>query len=150
MQQTEKYKLNLIDPSDEFSPEPLNQNAETVEAQFQAREAAEKALDDKFTTADAAIQKNLGSGGSNARIAWGSYEGSGQCGKDHPNRLEFDFKPCLLFVHGYAWMVRPSGYSSAGTVTWGEQDVSWWSSATGSQCSNSNMTYYYMAVGVSL
>lgn len=32
MQQTEKYKLNLIETSDPFSPAPLNENAEKTEA----------------------------------------------------------------------------------------------------------------------
>ena len=49
MQQTSKYKLNLIDPSDDFSPDPLNANANTLETQLLAREAAEQALDGKVS-----------------------------------------------------------------------------------------------------
>lgn len=32
MQQTETYKLNLIELSDKFSPDPLNENAQKLEA----------------------------------------------------------------------------------------------------------------------
>ena len=31
MQQTSKYQFNLVDAADDFSPEPLNQNAQKAE-----------------------------------------------------------------------------------------------------------------------
>ena len=31
MQQTSKYQFNLVDATDDFSPDPLNQNAEKTE-----------------------------------------------------------------------------------------------------------------------
>ena len=34
MQQTEHYELNIIEPSDEMSPEPLNENARKVAAEL--------------------------------------------------------------------------------------------------------------------
>lgn len=39
MQQTENYKLNIIETSDSFSPEPLNANTRVVDAQFARVEA---------------------------------------------------------------------------------------------------------------
>lgn len=152
MQHTQKYQLNLIDPSDTLSPEPLNQNAETVEAQLAA-------VDDKFTAADAAIQKNLGSGGKTARIAWGSYEGTGTYGQAKPNKLTFDFKPHLLIVTSVSAhhhiMVRGAinsiTSSNAILVTWDENTVSWFSSQEiGVQCNTSGVTYYWVAIGESL
>lgn len=151
MQHTQKYQLNLIDPSDEFLPDPLNQNMETVETQLQAREAAEAALDTKFTAA-------IGSGGKTARIAWGSYEGTGEYGKEHPTVLTFDFKPHLVLVqdsYSYHLMLRgvlasisKSIYSSV--VSWDENSVSWHNSSPGYQLNDSGLTFYYAAIGESL
>ena len=42
MQQTSKYQFNLVDATDDFSPEPLNQNMEKVE---EAREGQAAALE---------------------------------------------------------------------------------------------------------
>lgn len=53
MQQTETYKLNLIETSDTFSPAPLNENAQKIEAQLQAVQTAQSvevaALDQRLT-----------------------------------------------------------------------------------------------------
>ena len=46
MQQTEKYKLNLIEKTDTFSPDPLNENMQRVEAAIAAGDAA---LDQRVT-----------------------------------------------------------------------------------------------------
>ena len=40
MQQTEKYHFNIIDPSDDFSPEKLNENARALEDALITHEAA--------------------------------------------------------------------------------------------------------------
>lgn len=37
MQQTEKYQLNLIEKTDTFSPDPLNENMEKVEAALETK-----------------------------------------------------------------------------------------------------------------
>lgn len=61
MQQTSKYKLNLIETSDRFSPDPLNENAEKLETQLaaetQARTAADTAEARARADADAAEAK---------------------------------------------------------------------------------------------
>ena len=57
MQQTDKYKLNLIDTGDDFSPNPLNKNMKTLETQLarvDAAAAAEKARVDSALAAKAA------------------------------------------------------------------------------------------------
>ena len=64
MQQTDKYQLNLIENEDTFSPDPLNGNAEKLEAalirlegadaaEAQARAAADKALDQRIRVFEA-------------------------------------------------------------------------------------------------
>lgn len=49
MQQTDKYKLNLLETSDAFSPNPLNENAQKTEAALTAvtahADAGDAALD---------------------------------------------------------------------------------------------------------
>lgn len=53
MQQTEKYKLNLIEKTDPFAPEALNENTQKVEkvlaGEETARTAADAALDARVT-----------------------------------------------------------------------------------------------------
>ncbi len=50
MQQTEKYQFNLIETSDTFSPDPLNENMEKAE---QALSAEAAALDSRVTVLEA-------------------------------------------------------------------------------------------------
>ncbi len=151
MQHTEKYQLNLIDPSDEFLPDPLNQNMEAVEAQLQAREAAEKALDSKFTAA-------VGTKGKTCRIATGQYTGAG---KGKPS-LTFDFNALVVLVvpesddNHCILMARP--WTSAGgnggdynRVTWAARSVSWTNISTSgslkSLCDEKDVVYHYFAIG---
>lgn len=137
MQQTEKYQLNLIDPSDDFSPEPLNENARALETQLSAHETA------------------IGSGGKTARIAFGSYVGNNEYGKEHPNVLTFDFKPVLVILVGHV-LIRgfTSSMFSGGfhvTLTWGENSVSWYQgNGAGYQENAKDVTYSYVAIGESL
>ena len=116
MQQTETYKLNLIETSDPFSPEPLNKNMEAVEAQlaavcgeFAAADAGLSAqlaaLDSakaEQTALDAGLAALSGRVGTleDGKLLWkySTYTGDGTCGKSKPTRLEFDFKPIALII----------------------------------------------------
>ena len=192
MQQTEKYKFNIIETSDMFSPDALNANARTAEAQLAAlaaQEAADKAALEKTAAANKtaleqalAAQKSAhaadkaaldaavnalkadvrpGSPGQMVRIATGSYVGKGLTGPDNACRLNFNFKPMLVFVFSTRdqfthLMMRPGTFSNgasnvAANVTWGEQSVSWFIGPTlipASQCNDTNVTYSYIAIGV--
>ena len=57
MQQTDKYQLNLIEASDTFSPAPLNENAQKLEAALAAvraeAAAADAALDQRVQVLEA-------------------------------------------------------------------------------------------------
>ena len=173
MQQTTKYKFNLIETSDTFSPAPLNDNAQAMETQLDrveaetaaqlaslaATEAADKAaLEQALAGASAALQTAIGSGGENCRFAYGSYVGTGTSGPNGACSLTFDFEPCLLLVANYIYdpvvLIRPNTSSSAGTVTWGKQSVSWYVSSysdpSGAQFNTKDITYYYIAFGKSL
>ena len=59
MQQTETYKLNLVEPTDPFSPGPLNENAQKTEAALAALSARTVTLE-------------------NCRIVVGQYTGTGK------------------------------------------------------------------------
>ncbi|MBD5118969.1 MAG: hypothetical protein HDT37_07660 [Clostridiales bacterium] len=65
MQQTEMYQLNLIETSDTFSPAPLNENMEKVEAKFAALDGADAALGRRITTLEG------------LKVVAGSYTGIG-------------------------------------------------------------------------
>ena len=73
MQHTDKYKLNLIETSDAFSPDALNENTRKVEdvlaaqaaAEATARDAADGALDQRLTVLEG------------RRLVVGTYTGNG-------------------------------------------------------------------------
>ena len=95
MQQTTKYHFNLIETSDVFSPDALNANARTAEAQLAA-------VRDEFAAGDAALATALsaavGTGGKTCRIATGSYVGNGYSTAIHARSITVDFKPLVVFV----------------------------------------------------
>ena len=150
MQQTTKYQFNLVDATDDFSPDPLNQNAQKTEDKFAEVEAD---LADLVT--------EVGAGGHNCRIAWGNYRGTGKYGESNPNSLSFDFKPILIILaqgHYFGALTRgcSMGRSTLGDglyLTWKKNGVSWYTDTTinpaQSQDNKSGTTYYYVALGVS-
>ena len=150
MQHTSKYQLNLIDPSDAFSPDPLNANATALETQLQAREAAEAALGTRLDGLNTA----LGSGGNNARVTTGTYVGNGKCGQDTPTALTFDFYPVLVIVSendvDLACFVRGCTSAVSGgklTVQWQDKGLSWYGSTVQAQFSFPSKKYFYVAIG---
>lgn len=69
MQQTEKYKLNLIETTDTFSPAPLNENAQKLEAALTAQEAARAQAGAALDARVQALELH--------RMAAGTYTGDG-------------------------------------------------------------------------
>ena len=59
MQQTDKYKLNLIETSDTFSPAPLNENAQKLEAALETARAEAAAGDAAEAAARAALDQRV-------------------------------------------------------------------------------------------
>lgn len=120
MKHTSKYKFNLIETSDTFGPEALNQNTEAAEtelARVEAQAGADKAALERadaanrtaleqalaaqkaeLEKADAALKAAIGAGGKTCRIATGSYVGDGFTQKDHSPTVVTDFKPMVVFV----------------------------------------------------
>ena len=107
MQHTDKYKLNLIETSDAFSPDALNENTRKVEdvlaaqaaAEATARDAADGALDQRLTVLEG------------RRLVVGAYTGNGDKNGMH---VELGFTPAaLLFPHnlGMIYVAQDCPYS---------------------------------------
>ena len=150
MQQTSKYQFKLIEGTDDFSPTPLNDNMEKVEEQF---EAVEEDL--------ANLAAAVGTHGETARIAFGSYVGTGTYGASSPNTLTFGFAPAVvvltaatsnyqdptLLLRPMPTLPGPDG-SIAIQMTWGENGLSWYAGNSAiSQGNADGTTYYYVAIG---
>lgn len=102
MQKTEKYQLNLVEPSDTFSPDPLNQNMEAVE---QALDGLSGRSDDgdAQTAALAARVAKL----EQHRFAVGSYKGIG--GMEQTIYVGFTPKCVIIGDQANTMVVIPSG-----------------------------------------
>lgn len=96
MQQTNKYKLNLIEKDDTFSPDPLNDNMEKVERALEreaaARQAADAAEAQARADADAALDRRIQTIEAH-KIVFGS-AGNGS------TTANLGFTPLLLYVTG--------------------------------------------------
>ena len=86
MQQTETYKLNLIEKDDTFSPDPLNQNTQKIEevmsAETAQRAAETAALDNRVTVLEG------------HKVAVGSYVGNGV----NPRSFTLGFAPRVVLI----------------------------------------------------
>ena len=82
MQQTEKYKLNLIEPDDLFLPDGLNGSTQKIEDALAGEEAARAALEARVVTLEG------------RKMAWGIYTGDGQDAQFIP----LPFTPKAVFI----------------------------------------------------
>ena len=96
MQQTNKYKLNLIEKDDTFSPDPLNDNMEKVERALEreaaARQAADAAEAQARADADAALDRRIQTIEAH-KIVFGSANNTS-------TTANLGFTPLLLYVTG--------------------------------------------------
>lgn len=100
-----------------------------------------------------------------ARIATGSYIGSGLYGVDNPNKLEFLFQPKIVFLYTnianfydngpilyaltYPSTIYGTSFTNTGVVEWIENGVKWYTEAkeASAQFNKANTTYSYIAIG---
>ena len=163
MQQTSKYQFKLIEGTDDFSPAPLNQNTQKAEAILTGVEVA---LANGLETVEEGLEElkaGLGSGGHNARIAYGSYTGTGTYGASNPTVFPCDFYPLLVVVewqnyqyghplvllNGVVTMptVYGGSYSNV-SVSWAARQVSISSTvAADVQFNMQGEAYHYMILG---
>lgn len=160
MQQTSKYQFKLIEGTDDFSPDPINDNMEQVETQLSN-------LDTNLTSQLEDMMGNLGSVGKNLRVIEGSYIGTGGSNANSPTRLTFSFRPVVLFIYctsaplitGPMILMRPvsMGTRLVGdngakpiSVAWANKYVTWFTYSGGTaadQMNTENATYHYVALG---
>lgn len=107
-----------------------------------------------------------------AKIATGSYTGTGTYGASNPNSLTFDFEPKLVLVSRYGLAFRSNGSTSVffnhcflwdaactscnitdgsnthlATFSISGATLSWYTSGAATQLNTSGATYYYAAIG---
>ena len=114
----------------------------------------------------AALMQDVGSGGNNCRITYGSYVGTGTSGRNHPNSLTFNFYPLFVIVMSRAaqgrdgspcFMMRGETVGNSTTefasinLSWTNSGVSWYDVDSFSKPENQNntegVTYHYIAFG---
>lgn len=156
MKHTDKFDLNIIETTDAFSPEPLNENTRALEALLAAK-AAQADFDGL-----AGRVGTLETGRLFFKL--GSYTGNGNYGSDSCNRLEFDFKPIALFIintqgvgsGGRTWLrgsnsgltTQGSSQSYSATISWGDRAIEWYNkTAPDAQFNSRNTKYVYLALG---
>ncbi len=160
---TAKLDAALKSSADALASEvTARESALTAEAS--ARESAVAAETAARQGALAAVAKNLGAAGHNARIAWGSYTGTGKYGADNPTALTFGFCPVLVFIAEVSpstpknpiVLIRgrsaassiPEGASSYRmSVTWTDSGVSWYNATSCYNQLNNTTQYCYAVLG---
>ena len=154
MQQTSKYQFKLIEGTDKFLPDPLNQNVQKTENLLAGLEGD---LVDGLSQMLAA----MGSGGQTCRIATGSYTGTGTHNEDNPRALTFAFFPRLVIIsgtdkNGVITCTYPRdrtlnayGYNGVLYLTWDGGTLSWYGNDSGSEyhLDDEGRVYYYVALG---
>lgn len=166
MKRTTNYALPTWEKSDFIQMSDFNDLTQKTDAALKANADAigEKAA----AAALEALAQNLGVHGRNARIAFGSYTGTGTYGSANPNTLQFDFKPMLVFVAIAAWdsgvenpiiflRNRTAGSSTPSydrdsklVVSWTDTAVSWYMTSSETayyQLNHPDAIYYYTAIG---
>lgn len=140
MEKTENYRLNQWDAQDAILREDFNADNAKIDAALAA----------------------------GAKIASGSYVGTGTYGADNPNSLTFEFEPKIIIVTqskassasdmflalrgqtGYTHFGSSGSYYN-GSCTWDGNTVSWWCDneygGAPVQFNTSRATYCYLAVG---
>ena len=149
MEQTSLYNLNQWVAEDRILREDFNADNAKIEAAIKGLEAS---------TAQA-----LAAAG-NCKIMTGSYVGNGTYGASNPNTLTFQFKPLFVFLNTgspspsntiprnyiLTHPSTPMGFNlnNMGNVSWSDSSVSWYNADATNQLSESNVTYWYIAIGM--
>lgn len=130
MQQTKTYQLNLMEPGDVFSPDPLNQNMEKVEAALDAARAEAGAANSALNTRLAVLEAR--------KVAVGRYIGTGSA-----VTIDLGFEPTALILQYGTATVLALGIGSSMT---GVTLTSTGFRVTTSAWLTENSRYYYLAI----
>ncbi len=99
MQQTTSRKFSIIESSDPFLPEALNDNTRKIEAALDGHEARTKAVTDGLDQRVTVLES--------PRIAWGQYTGNDQKGRIIP--LPFTPKVAMVVHSRYHYTLMATG-----------------------------------------
>lgn len=147
MQHTNQYQFNLIESGDNFSAQPLNENAEKME------------------TALAEQAETIAQCG-NCKIFYGEYIGDGAYGRTVTRQITFPFIPKIVIVKDYTQPIyctliavpgqekvrifaEYSGltYSDELYLTWADDSLSWSAEKGATYALNAEgRKYYYFAI----
>lgn len=154
MQQTSKYQLNLIEGTDDFLPDPLNENMEKLEEALNQEAELREGVAETLT----ALAANVGTAGKTARITWGSYTGTGTYGASAPTVFSCDFYPLVLFVQYAGFQMSDplllvhgaTSYTmyQTGTAVWDNRAVKIYSNESAdTQFNYAGAIYQYVILG---
>ena len=172
---TQQYQLSLWEPEDKVQRAEFNENHQKIETALKglktdkAEQSALDALAGQVAkkaeqTALEGLAKQL------SELAAGqfvykidTYTGTGEYRYNHPNRIEFPFKPVVVVVSdprgsvgSYPWIRGSSkgavshATSVSGTdLTWEEQALKWYQSSSECyQLYSADIVYTYLAIGL--
>ena len=143
MDQTTNYGLNQWGASDRVQREDFNSDNRKL---------------------DAALASIAAAAGGGAKLAVGSYIGTGAYEEANPCSLTFAFEPKLVFVQNSGAQVDMQFWAVRGTTkgvstnsmsaqmsplffTWSGNMLSWYARNAAAQLNASGTTYYYCAIG---
>lgn len=120
---------------------------------------------------DTAVKAASDAAGAGAKIAYGTYTGTGTYGSANPKTLTFSFQPKLVIVEPdtgdiaaypcqFGFFFRGQNYAqtkpnaagggndaNVAKLTWSGNSVSWYGQNVASQLNANNFTYFYLAIG---
>lgn len=161
---TQNYQLSQWEATDKVQRADFNADNTKIDAVLgslaleKANQAALAAETAARSSAVSYLTSQLAQKG-NGQIVTGSYTGTGEVGKQHPNSLSFSKKPVLVLIGGSntAIMARggdsghilQSGTSQSFNTVWSQNGVSWYCSESGAhpwrQMNESGRRYNYIA-----
>ena len=158
---SEHLQLHLWEPGDSVLRTEFNENWQKLDAS-----AAQAQAD--LTAGLAQIISDLNAGGQLARVAFGTYTGTGKYGSGNQNSLTFPFAPKVLILfpsqqiysanYNYygqygvgvvqAGRIYPDfGHDNPTVLTLSGTTLRWYSSGNAFSQYNGAVPYYYVALG---
>ena len=165
MGKTANYGLPKWEKSDFIKMDDFNEAFGKLDAALKTN--ADAAAGAASATVVTALAQDVGAGGKNCRIAWGSYQGNGKIGSANKRTISVDFVPMLVVIiseediggnYGYTPMLLLRGSSRASrntytgsgsspTVSWGVKSVTWHAEHDMTMLNFKDWTYQYVVIG---
>ena len=160
MEYTKNYHLPQWAEEDRIQMEDFNDAMASIENGLDTANQTAAAVQEQLGTELSELAAEVGHGGKNARMDWGTYIGNGKFGSNNPTSLSFNFKPIIVLIHEITssgqvyrtWMQREqtkakSAAGDAVTISWTDKGVSWYGTVNHGQNNTANATYFWIAIG---